>query len=148
MDKAKRAEALSRARKISDLEPSGFVKEARRLYGKTSESPWVKDCDMCNAVWIEYGPKGLRLAYPLDDSRVQFSRSADVDFIVWVHENILPFCNYIEQLKVENKRYREALEKFRKGEAHVISCGECGKQYYTLELFDCPFCEEQALKGK
>lgn len=93
------------------VEPTEFVKEAHRLYSKTSEAPWVKNYDTCNALWIDYGSKGLRLAYPLDDSRVQFSKGADVDFIVWVHENILAICDIIDQQHAENKELKEAIKK-------------------------------------
>ena len=52
------------------------------------------------------------------------------------------------KLKAENEKLKEVVLQFRKLEARdYMTCGKCGKQYHTLNVFDCPWCE-QGLKGE
>jgi len=51
--------------------------------------------------------------------------------------------NVIEQLQAENKELEEQCRQYRMmDKANYVVCGNCGKEYHTLKLFDCPHCEK------
>ena len=46
-------------------------------------------------------------------------------------------------LKAEIEEQAKAILQFRKMDARdYMVCGKCGKEYHTLNLFDCPWCEQ------
>lgn len=53
----------------------------------------------------------------------------------------------IEEQREEIKRLKESLLYYRTHRNRAVQC-HCGNTFYApLEDLDCPFCEEQALKG-
>ncbi len=57
-------------------------------------------------------------------------------------------CELIK-LMAENKQLRDALLRYRKMDRlSYFICGTCGKEYHTVNLFDCPWCEKNDEKEK
>jgi len=52
-------------------------------------------------------------------------------------------CDAVSQLQANNKKLEEQCRQYRMmDKANYVVCGNCGKEYHTLKLFDCPHCEK------